>query len=63
MTTTRIKSGEAAAVFFGGSVPKRQRKLRVECSTPRCDNSAENRWGTCDECQDAAYSGDANGEW
>jgi hypothetical protein len=30
---------------------------------PGCTNPVENRYGTCNECQDSAYDGDANGEW
>lgn len=28
-----------------------------------CGGPIENKHGTCDECQDAAYQGDANGRW
>jgi len=35
----------------------------TQCSTPGCDCPAETRWGTCWECEDAAYHGDANGNW
>lgn len=40
------------------STPKTTPKKKCPCGGP-----VENRWGTCDECQDAAYNGDANGEW
>ena len=41
------------------------RSLRARAKNKKClcGNPIENHYGTCDECQDAAYDGDANGEW
>lgn len=40
------------------ALPKKPR-----CSSPGCPNVAENKYGTCDECEDAAYQGDAFDRW
>lgn len=34
-----------------------------QCRTPGCNGPVENQYGTCDECQDDAYQGDAFNVW
>lgn len=47
-------------VLAGITAVPRDHKPKAKCL---CGNPVENRWGTCDECQDGAYNGDANGVW
>lgn len=53
----RFAKGEAAAVFFGGTVPQPKREAKKVCVLCREPMSNLNRHGECEECVDHAESG------